>query len=94
MYDSADLVVTANVLTGSALDRFAGGLPVSRVVLKVEDTYAGNSIPVILLEQTRGAGLEIEDDPGYLAGDTYLLYLRETGVNTYRVVNPSGRFRQ
>jgi len=98
MFESADLVVSATVLSGSSLVRFAGRpgreLPVSQVTLRVEDAFKGRSRPVILLEQTRGPGLEIEDDPGYVAGDDYLLYLRQIAANTYRAVNPSGRIRQ
>jgi len=98
MFESADLVVSATVLSGSSLVRFAGRpgreLPVSQVVLRVEDTFKGRSRPVIRLEQTRGPGLEIEDDPGYVAGDDYVLYLRQIGANTFRAVNPSGRIRQ
>lgn len=98
MFESADLVVSATVLSGSSLVRFAGRpgreLPVSQVTLRVEDTFKGRSRPVIRLEQTRGPGLEIEDDPGYVAGDDYVLYLRQIGANTFRAVNPSGRIRQ
>ena len=98
MFESADLVVSATVLSGSSLVRFAGRsgreLPVSQVVLRVEDTFKGRSRPVIKLEQTRGPRVEIEDDPGYVAGDDYVLYLRQIGANTFRAVNPSGRIRQ
>jgi len=45
------------------------------------------------LEQTRGPSLEIADDPGYVQGDNYTLYLREIDNNTYRTVNPDGRIR-
>ena len=68
-------------------------VPVTRVVLRVEDTLGGFTRPVIVLEQTRGPGLELEDDPGYVTGDDYTLYLREIGNNTYRTVNPDGRIR-
>jgi len=37
--------------------------------------------------------LEIEDDPGYVTGDGYTLFLRQTGAKSYRVVNPNGRIR-
>ncbi len=98
MFESADLVVSATVLSGSSLVRFAGRpgreLPVSQVTLRVEDAIKGQSRSVIRLEQTRGPGLEIEDDPGYVAGDDYILYLRQIGANTFRAVNPSGRIRQ
>ncbi len=47
-----------------------------------------------MLEQTRGLGLELVDDPGYVSGDDYVLYLREIETNTYRTVNPDGRILQ
>ena len=47
----------------------------------------------IVLEPTRGPEMEIEDDPGYVQGDSYTLYLREIDNNTYRTVNPDGRIR-
>ena len=46
------------------------------------------------MEQSRGPGFEIEDDPGYVRDDDYILYLRLIGTNTYRIVNPDGRVRQ
>lgn len=96
MFDAADAVVDVTVLS-SNFDRMAGrgrgAVPVTRVVLRVEDTLSGFTRPVIVLEQTRGAGLELEDDPGYVQGDSYTLYLREIGHNTYRTVNPNGRIR-
>lgn len=98
MFASADLVVAANVLSGSAFDRNVGtaaaALPVSQVMLQIDQAYKGQSAPVITLEQSRGPGFEIEDDPGYVRDDNYLLYLRRIGINTYRVVNPAGRIRQ
>jgi hypothetical protein len=98
MFDAADLVVSATVLNGSSFDRTVGRadrlLPVSRVVLKVSDWIKGDSRPVIVLNQTRGLGLELVDDPGYVSGDDYVLYLREINTNTYRTVNPHGRILQ
>ena len=98
MLDAADLVVSATVLNGSSFDRAVGRadrlLPVSRVVLRVSDWIKGNSRPVIVLEQTRGLGLELVGDPGYVSGDDYVLYLREIDANTYRTVNPDGRILQ
>ncbi|MCH8996839.1 MAG: hypothetical protein IID48_01065 [Proteobacteria bacterium] len=96
MFDAADAVVDATVLS-SNFDRMAGrgrgAVPVTRVVLRVEDTLSGATRRVIVLEQTRGPGLELADDPGYVTGDGYTLYLREIGNNTYRTVNPDGRIR-
>lgn len=98
MFDSADLVVSATVLAGSVFDRNVGPsrlpLPVSQAMLQVNGTYKGQSAPVITLEQSRGPGFEIEDDPGYVRDDDYILYLRLIGTNTYRIVNPDGRVRQ
>ena len=98
LFDSADLVVSATVLAGSAFDRNVGPsglpLPVSHAMLQVNATYKGQSTPVITLEQSRGPGFEIEDDPGYVRDDDYILYLRLIGTNTYRIVNPDGRVRQ
>jgi hypothetical protein len=98
MFDAADLVVGVTVKNGSSFDRAVGRadrmLPVSRVVLRVSDWIKGDSRRIIVLEQTRGLGLELVDDRGYVAGDDYLLYLRETGTNTYRTVNPEGRILQ
>ncbi|MDA1327155.1 MAG: hypothetical protein O3C34_20740, partial [Proteobacteria bacterium] len=54
----------------------------------------GSARGVIALEQTRGPDIEIQDDPGYVAGDNYTLYLRQTGRNTYRTVNPQGRIKR
>ena len=96
MFDAADAVVDATVLS-SSFDRMAGrgrgAVPVTRVVLRVEDTLSGATRRVIVLEQTRGPGLELADDPGYVSGDGYTLYLREIGNNAYRTVNPDGRIR-
>ncbi len=98
MFDAADLVVGATVLNGSSFNHIVGragrALPVSRVVLRVSDWTKGDSGRVIVLEQTRGLGLELVDDPGYVSGDDYVLYLREIGTNTYRTVNPDGRILQ
>ncbi len=97
MFEAADAVVNVTVRS-SAFDRTVGrgaaAVPITRVVLKVTDTFSGNTRPVILLEQTRGPSLELHDDPGYVQGDDYTLYLRELDANTYRVVNPDGRIRQ
>lgn len=98
MFESADLIVSATVLNGSAFDRVVGSpgrqLPVSQAILQVEETFKGQSTPIIRLEQTRGPGVEIEDDPGYVAGDTYILYLRQIDRGVYRTVNPQGRILQ
>ncbi len=96
MFDAADAVVDVTVLSSNfdrMVGRGQGATPVTRVVLRVEGTLSGFTRPVIVLEQTRGAGLELEDDPGYVTGDDYTLYLREIGHNTYRTVNPNGRIR-
>ncbi|MFB3111517.1 MAG: hypothetical protein ACE10G_05740 [Gemmatimonadales bacterium] len=96
MFDAADAVVDVTVRSSSfdrMVGRGQGAVPVTRVVLRVEDTLSGFTRPVIVLEQTRGLGLELHDDPGYVQGDSYTLYLREIGHNTYRTVNPNGRIR-
>ena len=80
--------------SGRNVGRGAAAVPISQVVLRVTENFKGGSRPVILLQQTRGPGLELEDGPGYVSGDDYLLYLRETEANTYRTVNPDGRIRQ
>ena len=100
MFDAADAVVDVTVLSsnfhrmaGQGQGRGQGVVPVTRVVLRVEGTLSGFTRPVIVLEQTRGPSLEIADDPGYVQGDNYTLYLREIDNNTYRTVNPDGRIR-
>ena len=96
MFDAADAVVDATVLSSNfdrRVGRGRGAVPVTRVVLRVADTLSGFTRPVIVLEQTRGPSLELADDPGYVTGDSYTLYLREIGNNTYRTVNPDGRIR-
>jgi hypothetical protein len=98
MFEAADVVVSARVLNGSLFDRVVGapgrGLPVSQAVLQIQETFKGNAKGVIRIEHTRGLGLEIEDDPGYVNGDDYLLFLRQMAARTFRVVNPSGRIQQ
>ena len=98
MFEAADVVVSARVLNGSLFDRVVGApgreLPVSQAVLQIQETFKGNANGVIRIEHTRGLGLEIEDDPGYVNGDDYLLFLRQIGARTFRVVNPSGRIQQ
>ena len=98
MFEAADVVVNARVLQGSLFDRVVGppgaGLPLSQAVLQIRETFKGNARGVIRVEHTRGLGLEIVDDPGYVNGDDYLLFLRRTGANTFRVVNPDGRIQQ
>ena len=98
MFEAADVVVSARVLNGSLFDRVVGapgrGLPVSQAILQIQETFKGNANGVIRIEHTRGLGLEIEDDPGYVNGDDYLLFLRQLGARTFRVVNPSGRIPQ
>ncbi|MCH8862374.1 MAG: hypothetical protein IID51_07670 [Proteobacteria bacterium] len=96
MFDAADAVVDVTVMSSAfsgLIGRSQGAVPVTRVVLRVEDTLSGFTRPVIVLEQTRGPSLEIIDDPGYVQGDSYTLYLRQIDNNTYRTVNPSGRIR-
>ena len=96
LFEASDAVVEATVLS-SNFSHMAGppdrAVPVTRVMLKVEETLKGKTSRVIALQQTRGPGLEIEDDPGYVTGDDYTLFLRQTGANSYRVVNPDGRIR-
>ncbi|MEE8370802.1 MAG: hypothetical protein V3R73_01555 [Sphingomonadales bacterium] len=98
MYESADLVVSVTVRSGSMFDRMVGtagrALPVSQAVMLIRETIKGKAKGVIRVEHVRGLGLEIEDDPGYVNGDNYLLYLRQIGVSTFRVVNPQGRIPQ
>lgn len=98
MFEAADVVVSARVLNGSMFDRVVGapgrGLPVSQAVLQVQETFKGNANGVIRVEHVRGLGLEIEDDPGYVNGDDYMLFLRQIGARTFRVVNPQGRIQQ
>ena len=96
LLEASDAVVEATVLS-SSFSHMVGGpdraVPITRVILKVAETIKGKASRVIVLQQTRGPGLEIEDDPGYVTGDAYTLYLRQVGVNSYRVVNPDGRIR-
>ena len=96
MFDASDLVVRATVVS-SNLNRNVGradrSIPITRVVLKVAKKLKGPAKNVIFLEQTRGLNFEIADDPGYVTGDSYILYLRQKGNNTYRIVNPDGRIR-
>lgn len=96
MFSASDLIVKATVLS-SQFNRNVGRadreIPITRVVLKVTEKLKGSSKKVVLLEQTRGPNLEIADDPGYVTNDSYILYLRQTGSNTYRIVNPDGRIR-
>lgn len=96
LFEASDAVVEATVLS-SSFSHMAGppdsAIPITRVRLKVNQTLKGNASRVILLQQTRGPGLEIDDDPGYVTGDGYTLFLRQTGANSYRVVNPDGRIR-
>ena len=98
MFEAADVVASVRVLQGSLFDRVVGApgrqLPVSQAVLQIQETFKGNARGVIRVEHTRGLGLEIEDDPGYVNGDNYLLFLRQIGPNAFRVVNPSGRISQ
>lgn len=96
MFDAADLVVRASVLS-SAFDGYVGrgqaAVPITQVILRIEETFKGTSRPVIVLEQTRGPGLELREDPGYVSGDEYLLYLRQVDNREFRTVNPDGRIR-
>jgi hypothetical protein len=98
MFEAADLVVSATVLSGSSFSHMEGfggpSVPVSHVTLKVSETYKGFSKPVITLVQNRGPGFEIDDDPGYVQGDDYTLYLVNLGSGNYRIVSPDGRIRQ
>ncbi len=98
MYEAADLVVSARVRNGSLFNRMVGApgraLPVSQAVLQIRATFKGKAKGVIRVEHTRGLGLEIMDDPAYVNGDNYLLYLRQIGPNTFRVLNPQGRIPQ
>lgn len=97
MFSASDLVVRATVVS-SQFNRKVGradrAIPITRVVLKVTEKLKGSAKKVVLLEQTRGPNLEIADDPGYVTNDSYILYLRQTGSNTYRIVNPDGRIRK
>lgn len=97
LHEAADLIVDATVLS-SSFSHHAGqsdrAVPITHVILKVNNTIKGKSSAVVLLQQTRGPGLEIADDPGYIPGDDYTLYLRQIGARTFRVVNPDGRIRR
>ncbi len=69
LYDASDAVVEATVLS-SSFSHMAGpansAVPVTRIMLKVEETIKGKASRVIVLEQTRGPGLEVVDEPGYV----------------------------
>jgi len=96
LFEAADVIVEASVLSSGFSHRVGQAdraVPITRVMLKVNETIKGKASRVIVLQQTRGPGLEIEDDPGYVSGDDYTLYLRQIGANSYRVVNPDGRIR-
>ena len=96
LIEASDAVVEATVLSSNFSHTVGGpdrAVPITRVILKVAETIKGKASRVIVLQQTRGPGLEIEDDPGYVTGDGYTLYLRQVGENSYRVVNPDGRIR-
>ena len=96
LFEASDAVVEATVLSSNfshMVGRPDRAVPITKVRLKVNQTLKGNASRVILLQQTRGPGLEIEDDPGYVTGDGYTLFLRQTGAKSYRVVNPNGRIR-
>lgn len=96
LFEASDAVVDATVLS-SSFSHMTGpadsAVPITRIMLKVEETFKGKTSRVITLLQTRGPGLEIADDPGYVTGDDYTLFLRQTGAKSYRVVNPDGRIR-
>lgn len=97
MFDAADAVVNATVLSSSVnrrVGRAESAVPITRIMMRVTEATKGDVRGVIALEQTRGPDLEIRDDPGYVAGDNYTLYLRKTGRNTYRTVNPQGRIKR
>ncbi len=96
LFEASDAVVEATVLSSNFSHRVGGpdrAVPITRIRLKVDKVFKGKTSRVIALKQTRGPGLEIEDDPGYVTGDSYTLFLRQTGANSYRVVNPDGRTR-
>ena len=96
LFEASDAVVEATVLSSNFSHRVGGpdrAIPITRIRLKVDEVFKGKTSRVIALQQTRGPGLEIEDDPGYVTGDSYTLFLRQTGANSYRVVNPDGRIR-
>lgn len=97
MYDSSDLVADVTVLS-STFNHMDGrsdrAVPVTHVILEVNDVFSGYAGHTIVLTQTRGPNLEIVDDPGYVVGDTYTLYLRQNSANSYHVVNPVGRIRR
>lgn len=94
-----------NVPTGSSK---TDQLPFSDTLFNVLDTYYGKSSPTISVMQTGGAfpetpdvKLEMPDDPLYIVGDEYILFLvdisgdpvQAPGRQLYRIVNPSGRYR-
>ena len=96
LFEASDAVVEATVLSSNfshMVGRSDRAIPITRVRLKVDEGFKGKTSRVIALQQTRGPGLEIDDDPGYVTGDSYTLFLRQTGANSYRVVNPDGRIR-
>lgn len=94
MFEASDLVVSARVQS-SRLHRWVGradrAIPVTRVRLRVSQVVKGEAAETLFLEQMWGDGFEIVDDPPYAAGQRYLLYLRQTDPDTYRIVNPKGR---
>lgn len=94
LFEASDLVVQARVLS-SRFSHWVGrpgrAVPMTRVQLRVNEAWKGNPGRTVRLEQTRGQGFEIADDPGYAPGQRYLLYLRRAGSGVYRIVNPQGR---
>jgi hypothetical protein len=91
---ASDLVVEARLLS-SGFHRWAGrpdrAVPITQVRLAVSAVVKGEARGTVILEQTRGEGFELMDDPGYAPGQRYLLYLREIDPGVYRIVHPQGR---
>lgn len=98
---ASDQVVVAKVV-GITPGRVvtAGGVfvPFTNIRLDVIDS-AGSSLvagSTFMLEQTGGATpsgpLVLQDDPTYVAGNTYVLLLRSIPGGWYRIVAPIGRF--
>ena len=84
-----DLIVPAEGLEGG-VDR----IPTERVLFAVDQVLAGQlQARVIPLFRTGDAGFVIAEDPPYVVGDRYVLFLTQADGGLYRPIAPEGRLQ-
>ena len=95
MADAADAIIVGEV-ESLGPGKSVANLPFTRVRLSVEEVVKGDAglKNGFTLRQTGGGNFIVHDDPPYVVGERYTLYLRQfrTESGLYRPISPHCRY--